>query len=32
MMVSTGLHKITQIRFLTENTFVLRFDRGRYGI
>ena len=26
-MDSTGLHKIRQIRFLTENTFVLRFDR-----
>jgi ferredoxin/flavodoxin---NADP+ reductase len=26
-MVSTGLHKIRQIRFLTESTFVLRFDR-----
>ena len=26
--VSTGLKKITQIRFLTENTFVLKFDRG----
>jgi ferredoxin/flavodoxin---NADP+ reductase len=27
-MVSPVLNKITQIRFLTENTFVLRFDRG----
>ncbi len=26
-VVSTGLHKIRQIRFLTESTFVLRFDR-----
>ena len=26
-MVSTGLHKISQIRFLTESTFVMRFDR-----
>ena len=26
--VSTSFHKIRQIRFLTENTFVLRFDRG----
>jgi len=26
-MVSTGLHKIRQIRFLTESTFILRFDR-----
>jgi len=25
---STDLHKIMQIRFLTEKTFVLRFDRG----
>ena len=24
-----GLHKIMQIRFLTENTFVLRVDRGK---
>jgi len=27
-VISTGLHKITQIRFLTESTFVLKFDRG----
>jgi ferredoxin/flavodoxin---NADP+ reductase len=27
-IVSTNLHKITQIRFLTESTFVIRFDRG----
>jgi hypothetical protein len=27
-VVSTDLHKIRQIRFLTERTFVLRFDRG----
>jgi ferredoxin/flavodoxin---NADP+ reductase len=27
-VVSTGLHKISQIRFLTESTFVLRFDRN----
>jgi ferredoxin--NADP+ reductase/benzoate/toluate 1,2-dioxygenase reductase subunit len=27
-VVSTDLHKITQIRFLTESTFVLRLDRG----
>ena len=26
--VSTGFHKIRQIRFLTESTFVLRLDRG----
>jgi len=26
-MTSQGLHKISQIRFLTESTFVLRFDR-----
>lgn len=26
--VSTDLHKILQIRFLTESTFVLRIDRG----
>jgi len=26
--VSTAFHKIRQIRFLTENTFVLRLDRG----
>ncbi len=26
--VSTALHKILQVRFLTENTFVLRIDRG----
>ena len=26
--VSTGFHGIRQIRFLTESTFVLRFDRG----
>lgn len=26
--VSTGFHKIRQIRFLTEETFVLRLDRG----
>ena len=26
--VSTDFHKIRQIRFLTESTFVLRFDRG----
>jgi ferredoxin/flavodoxin---NADP+ reductase len=26
--VSTGFHKIIQIRFLTERTFVLRFERG----
>jgi len=28
LAVSTSLHKIRQIRFLTESTFVLRFDRG----
>jgi ferredoxin--NADP+ reductase/benzoate/toluate 1,2-dioxygenase reductase subunit len=28
LSVSTELHKILQIRFLTENTFVLRIDRG----
>jgi ferredoxin/flavodoxin---NADP+ reductase len=27
-VVSKGLHTIRQIRFLTENTFVLRFDRN----
>ena len=27
-LVSTDFHKIIQIRFLTERTFVLRFDRG----
>ena len=27
-VVSTEFHKIRQIRFLTEETFVLRFDRG----
>jgi ferredoxin--NADP+ reductase/benzoate/toluate 1,2-dioxygenase reductase subunit len=27
-IVSTNLHKITQIRFLTESTFIIRFDRG----
>ena len=27
-VVSTDFHKIIQIRFLTETTFVLRFDRG----
>jgi len=27
-VVTTGLHKITQIRSLTESTFVIRFDRG----
>jgi ferredoxin--NADP+ reductase len=27
--VSTGLHKIQRIRFLTESTFVLRLDRGK---
>jgi ferredoxin--NADP+ reductase len=27
-VVSTDLHKIRQIRFLTESTFVLRLDRG----
>lgn len=26
--ISTGFHKIRQIRFLTEETFVLRLDRG----
>jgi ferredoxin--NADP+ reductase/benzoate/toluate 1,2-dioxygenase reductase subunit len=26
-VASTGLHKIRQIRFLTESTFVLKFDR-----
>jgi ferredoxin/flavodoxin---NADP+ reductase len=26
--VSTDLHKIRQIRFLTESTFILRFERG----
>lgn len=26
--ISTDFHKIRQIRFLTETTFVLRFDRG----
>lgn len=26
--VSTEFHKISQIRFLTDSTFVLRFDRG----
>ena len=26
--VSTDFHKIRQIRFLTESTFILRFDRG----
>ena len=26
--VSTELHKIRQIRFLTESTFILRFERG----
>jgi ferredoxin/flavodoxin---NADP+ reductase len=28
LVVSTEFHKISQIRFLTETTFVLRFDRG----
>jgi len=27
-IVSTNLHKVTQIRFLTESTFIIRFDRG----
>jgi ferredoxin--NADP+ reductase/benzoate/toluate 1,2-dioxygenase reductase subunit len=27
-VVSTNLHKISQIRFLTDETFVLRLDRG----
>lgn len=27
-VVSTNYHKISQIRFLTDKTFVLRFDRG----
>jgi ferredoxin--NADP+ reductase len=27
-VVSTELHKITQIRYLTESTFVIRLDRG----
>jgi ferredoxin--NADP+ reductase/benzoate/toluate 1,2-dioxygenase reductase subunit len=27
-VVSAGIHKISQIRFLTESTFVLRFHRG----
>jgi ferredoxin--NADP+ reductase len=26
--INTGLHEIIQVRFLTEETFVLRFDRG----
>ncbi len=29
--VSTDLHKITQIRFLTDETFVLRLERGNMG-
>jgi len=28
LVVSTSLHKIRQIRFLTEETFVVRLDRG----
>ena len=28
LTIAAGLHKIHQVRFLTDNTFVLRFDRG----
>lgn len=28
LVINTGLHEIKQIRFLTEETFVIRFDRG----
>jgi hypothetical protein len=28
LAVSTDFHKIRQIRFLTEETFVLRLERG----